>query len=79
MYSTSSSPGNAGADTKILSDLKVVNDKIDLCRTMLVQHNYNYKENDALLQVIGYLEACVPRMVELIENCATSNLLAEDT
>ena len=55
------------ADTKVLTDLKTLSDQIDLCVEMLKEQNGKVDtSNDALLGVIGFLEACVPRMVELV-------------
>ena len=55
-------------NTKILSDLSTVSEKIALCQSMLiplssVDEIYN---NESLLSIIGFLEACVPRVRELI-------------
>ena len=73
---------NAGStvDAKILADLAVVEDRMDLCTKMLHPGDGSpapsLRNNDALLQVIGFLEACGPRMVELVE-AATQGALSE--
>ena len=55
------------ADTKVLSDLKTLSDQIDLCVEMVKEQNGKLDTtNEALLGVIGFLESCVPRMVELV-------------
>ena len=67
------------ADTKILSDLTAVTDKITLCQSMLVtiQHTSEIDTNESLLSIIGFLEACVPRVRELIDVGMTA--LKEET
>ena len=40
----------------------------------MLSHSTTLDSNEALLQVIGFLEACVPRMVELIEAAAMGDL-----
>jgi len=44
---------------------------------MLAQSGSSIDGDEALLQVIGFLEACVPRMVELIEAAAQGALTPE--
>ena len=71
-HSTSSS-GNATAsnpDEKVRTDLATLTDQINLCQSMLAQAGSSIDGDEALLSVIGFLEACVPRMVELIEAAA---------
>jgi hypothetical protein len=71
-------------DEKIMADLKVVNDKMDLCDSMLrpssnkTSGDYptTIPKYDSLMGMIGYLEACAPRMVELVE-AAAQGLLSE--
>lgn len=55
-------------DTKVLSDLSTVSEKITLCQSMLVniQTTSEIDSHESLLTVIGFLEACVPRVRELI-------------
>lgn len=63
---SSSSPPLTG-DDKVLTDLGTLSDQMDLCRQMMVQQGGPPVDtsNEALLGVIGFLEACAPRMVEL--------------
>lgn len=71
-------------DDKIMNDLNTVNDKMDLCDNMLrpvsdkVHGDYpsTVPKYEALLGVIGFLEACAPRMVELVE-AAAQGMLSE--
>jgi hypothetical protein len=67
-------------DTKVLQDLSTVIEKINLCTTML--HPLNSTEqvdqDESLLTIIGFLEACVPRVRELIE-AGMTGALKEDT
>ena len=72
---TSSTP-----DDKISADLITLSEQISLCQTMLAQSPTpaSIDANESLLSVIGFLEACVPRMVELIE-AAASGALSEET
>ncbi len=55
-------------DNKVLSDLSAVSEKITLCQSMLVniQTTSEIDSHESLLTVIGFLEACVPRVRELI-------------
>mmetsp|Transcript_16752 Transcript_16752/g.47923 ORF Transcript_16752/g.47923 Transcript_16752/m.47923 type:complete len:178 (+) Transcript_16752:59-592(+) len=75
----SASSKNA-VDAKILSDLKMLNEKMDLCHSMLNPGAADPKlsmQSEAMLAVIGFLEACAPRMVELVEAAATGILSEE--
>lgn len=67
-------------DNKIMADLGTVKEKMDLCDNMLHPGDGSpapsLKNNEALLGVIGFLEACGPRMVELVE-AATQGALSE--
>eukprot|EP00548_Thalassiothrix_antarctica_P003860 CAMPEP_0194133074 /NCGR_PEP_ID=MMETSP0152-20130528/3379_1 /TAXON_ID=1049557 /ORGANISM="Thalassiothrix antarctica, Strain L6-D1" /LENGTH=191 /DNA_ID=CAMNT_0038828309 /DNA_START=75 /DNA_END=650 /DNA_ORIENTATION=- len=67
-------------DEKIINDLGTVKEKMDLCNKMLHPGDGSpapsFKNNEALLCVIGFLEACGPRMVELVE-AATQGALGE--
>eukprot|EP00574_Skeletonema_japonicum_P011438 CAMPEP_0201714880 /NCGR_PEP_ID=MMETSP0593-20130828/1163_1 /ASSEMBLY_ACC=CAM_ASM_000672 /TAXON_ID=267983 /ORGANISM="Skeletonema japonicum, Strain CCMP2506" /LENGTH=224 /DNA_ID=CAMNT_0048204193 /DNA_START=8 /DNA_END=682 /DNA_ORIENTATION=+ len=64
-------------DQKVLTDLSTLTDQINLCQSMLAQAGSSIDGDEALLQVIGFLEACVPRMVELIEAAAQGALKPE--
>jgi len=69
------------ADSKILKDLATLVDQIKLCYSMLRPSDgskVHIDSNDALLSVIGFLEACVPRMIELID-AGAQGALAEET
>jgi hypothetical protein len=61
---------------KLDADLDVVTEKIKLCREMLVE-SPGIDTDDALADVIGYLEACRDRMAELIE-AGAHGLLGEE-
>ena len=67
-------------DEKIKSDLSTLSEQISLCQSMLVNAGplSSIQDNEALLTVIGFLEACVPRMMELIE-AAASGAIKEET
>ena len=78
--SSSGTAGNAAAsnpDQKVLTDLATLTDQIKLCQSMLAQAGSSIDGDEALLTVIGFLEACVPRMVELIEAAAQGALKPE--
>lgn len=68
---------NESPDTKIAKDLASLEEKIDLCQTMLSTEP-SIDSNEALLAVIGFLEACQPRISELIEVAATQGVLGEE-
>lgn len=78
---SASSGGNATAssnpDEKVRTDLATLTDQINLCQSMLAQAGSSIDGDEALLSVIGFLEACVPRMVELIEAAAQGALKPE--
>jgi hypothetical protein len=70
-------------DEKIMADLNVVTGKMDVCDSMLRPSTYvttssdinndyptTIPKYDSLMGIIGYLEACAPRMVELVEAAA---------
>ncbi len=57
-----------------MGDLATLEDKISLCQSMLNESGASIDTNEALLAVIGFLEACVPRMVELIDVAAQGAL-----
>lgn len=64
----------SAVDAKILADLDVVVEKLDLCESLLENSKITGQEDDNLLAVIGFLEACAPRMVELVEAAAQGAL-----
>lgn len=55
----------------------MVSDKITLCRQMLPE-SAGVSKDDALSEVVGFLEACRPRMVDLVE-AGIGGSLGEDT
>jgi hypothetical protein len=65
-------------DSKILADLSVLADKMDLCDSMLRPGGGDpapsVRRDEAILSVIGFLEACSPRMVELVQAAAIGAL-----
>jgi hypothetical protein len=84
--STDSSPSTSSssndANTKILKDLRSVQEKMDVLEKMLHPTDGISMplsiENDAVLAIVGFLEACQPRMIELIEAASmTSGVLSE--
>ena len=64
-----SSHGNV--DEKIGNDLDALADKLSLCDTMINPKNgdpsTSVNEDASVRQVVGFLEACAPRMVDLVE------------
>lgn len=60
---------------KLHKDLSIVCDQIRLCREMLLV-TPGIDSDDILSEVVGYLEACRDRMIELID-AAASGLLGE--
>ncbi|KAL3795555.1 hypothetical protein HJC23_009268 [Cyclotella cryptica] len=79
-HNNSSHAASESPDQKIKQDLATLSEQITLCQSMLAQCSTpsSIDANESLLSVIGFLEACVPRMVELIE-AAASGALAEET
>lgn len=55
----------------------MVKDKITLCREMLPE-SAGVDKDPALSEVVGFLEACRPRMVDLVE-AGVGGALGEDT
>jgi hypothetical protein len=84
LSSSSSSP----ADIKISNDLIIVKEKMDLLDTMLNPNSgpelaspkLSVVTNDSIRSVIGYLDACAPRMIELVTACTSTSfgVLSED-
>lgn len=62
-------------DAKIKNDLEALSDKIQLCNDM-VPLSEGIENDEALAEVVGFLEACKPRMVNLIE-AARSTVLSD--
>jgi len=78
--SSQTTPNMNNPDEKITADLSTLSEQISLCQSMLVNAGplSSIQDNEALLTVIGFLEACVPRMMELIE-AAASGAIKEET
>ncbi|KAL3936691.1 MAG: hypothetical protein SGBAC_008050 [Bacillariaceae sp.] len=61
------------ADSKIRKDLANLQEKMDLCTSMLhpgaATPSFS-TDNATMMNVVGFLEACNPRMVELVEVAA---------
>jgi hypothetical protein len=61
-------------DAKIMSDLEMLMEKCDLCERMLKPGSDSpapsVNTDEACQSVIGFLDACAPRMVELVEAAA---------
>lgn len=76
--STGSAPLST-VDNKIAADLNTVNEKMDLLDSMIKPGGAEspvacVQTSEALLTVIGFLEACAPRMIELVEAAAQGAL-----
>jgi len=71
-------PSAQGVDevVKLHKDLDEVFDKVRLAREMLVE-SPGIETDEALAEVIGYLEACRDRMVDLVE-AGTQGMLGEE-
>jgi len=68
-------------DAKVLKDLSILSEQINLCRNMLHPGDnckVDIDTNDTLKAVIGFLEACVPRMLQLIQD-GMQGAIAEET
>ena len=61
---------------KLEQDLATVLEKVKLCREMLLE-SPGIHEDEALSEVIGFLEACRDRMFDVIE-AGSQGLLGED-
>eukprot|EP00957_Ditylum_brightwellii_P205645 15344784-Ditylum_brightwellii.AAC.1 len=73
--SNNASTSTGGADSKIQTDLITLSKQIELCRTMLGSTPLSQRQcNKALLAIVGFLEACVPHMVELVNVAAQGAL-----
>lgn len=65
------------ADTKISNDLAVLKEKMNLLDSMIHPTDssvprLSVKTNEAVRSVVGYLDACGPRMIELVTACMSS-------
>ena len=88
LASSSLSSSSSPADIKISNDLIIVKEKMDLLDTMLnpisgpelASPKLSVVTNDSIRSVIGYLDACAPRMIELVTACTSTSfgVLSED-
>ena len=72
----SSSSAIRDADTKISGDLAVLREKMNLLDSMLnppdaAAPRLSVRTDEAVRAVIGYLDACAPRMIELVTACTS--------
>ena len=68
----------SAADDKVMEDLATLEERITLCNEMMKECGGNIESDEALLDVVGFLEACMPRIIELIE-AASQGVLSEVT
>lgn len=72
------------ADTKISNDLAVLKEKMNLLDSMIHPNDasapkLSVKTNASVRSVVGYLDACGPRMIELVTACMSQeNVLSEE-
>jgi hypothetical protein len=59
----------AHIDDKITADLEMVENKIAQCEGLMIGNDF-----EMLLATVGFLEACAPRMIELVEAAAQGAL-----
>lgn len=69
-------PKNDQEFSKLEVDLLTVFEKVKLCREML-RESPGIQEDEALAEVVGFLEACRDRMADVIE-AGTQGLLNEE-
>lgn len=66
------------ANAKIVKDLCILREKMDLCDSMLNpgadSPTLSVNSSEAMMAVVGFLEACAPRMLELVEAAASGAL-----
>lgn len=71
------------ADEKVMADLSTLSDQIDACRRMLaapdMKTSADVDGNETLLVYVGFLEACVSRMKQLVEGALSTGALGENT
>jgi hypothetical protein len=76
---SSSSSSSSPADIKISNDLIILKEKMDLLDSMLNNPNdlaspkLSVLTNDSIRSVIGYLDSCSPRMIELVTACTSTS------
>jgi len=72
------------ADAKISNDLAVLKEKMNLLDSMIHPTDasapkLSVRTNEAVRSVVGYLDACGPRMIELVTACMSQeNVLSEE-
>jgi len=75
---TTTTSAQSTVDAKIMADLDVLAEKMDLCDSVLRpgggDPSPSVRQDDTIMTVIGFLEACSPRMVELVEAAAQGAL-----
>eukprot|EP00603_Paraphysomonas_imperforata_P002007 CAMPEP_0114426920 /NCGR_PEP_ID=MMETSP0103-20121206/8063_1 /TAXON_ID=37642 ORGANISM="Paraphysomonas imperforata, Strain PA2" /NCGR_SAMPLE_ID=MMETSP0103 /ASSEMBLY_ACC=CAM_ASM_000201 /LENGTH=503 /DNA_ID=CAMNT_0001595929 /DNA_START=151 /DNA_END=1662 /DNA_ORIENTATION=- len=69
-------PAEIDPNAKVTADLNVVLEQVRLCREMLPE-SVGIAGDDLLAEVVGFLEACQERMLELVE-AGTNGLLSEE-
>ena len=58
----------SGPDNKAVRDINTLSEKNDICSAILKENGGKFDYFDeTLLAVIGFLEACTPRTVKLVE------------
>mmetsp|Transcript_27295 Transcript_27295/g.55045 ORF Transcript_27295/g.55045 Transcript_27295/m.55045 type:complete len:207 (-) Transcript_27295:4922-5542(-) len=71
------------ADEKVSTDLATLEQQVDACRALLsapdMKKAEDVDDNEVLLAYVGFLEACVPRMEQLIETALSTGALGEGT
>lgn len=75
----SGTPSQETVDNKIMADLAIVVEKVELCESMLhpgAGDPTPSMQDETFAQVVGFLQACAPRMVELVD-AATQGALSE--
>jgi hypothetical protein len=60
----------SAADRKVLGDLDILTEKMDRCTELLATNSGAVPKTHELYDLVGFLEACAPRMVELVEAAA---------
>lgn len=68
---------SVAANTKVASDLTSLSERIDLADMMRKEQGGIESGDEVLLAVIGFLEACKPRVIELIQ-AGTEGALSEE-
>jgi hypothetical protein len=77
-------------DRKVLGDLDILLEKMNRCQELLTVHGnettntltspssmITIPKTNELFDIVGFLEACAPRMVELVEAAAQGGVLSD--